>query len=89
MAWLIKRESRSSTYSPGQIEMAGERVAAFHTRTGQIFAVQADCPHKGGPLADGLLGGTTLLSPLHARKFELATGEPILGGCALKTGTFG
>lgn len=66
-------------------EVAGERLAVFHTRSGQVFAVQAACPHKSGPLADGLVGGTTVVCPLHAWKFDLATGEPIMGSCKLKT----
>lgn len=73
---------------PGEgrnFEVAGERIAVFHTRTGGIFAVQAACPHKKGPLADGLVGGTTVICPLHAWKFDLKTGEPILGSCNLKT----
>ena len=63
----------------------GEKVAVFHTRAGQVFAVRAECPHRGGPLADGLLGGTTLICPLHAWKFDLATGEALMGDCGLKT----
>jgi len=63
----------------------GERVAVFRTRAGQVFATQADCPHRGGPLADGLVGGTTLICPLHAWKFDLATGDPLMGECGLRT----
>src|SRR4051812_2648805 len=66
-------------------EIEGERVAVFHTRTGEVFATQAECPHKGGPLADGLVGGTTLVCPLHTWKFHLKTGEAILGSCGIKT----
>jgi nitrite reductase (NADH) small subunit len=67
-------------------EVAGERVAVFHTRSGAVYAVQASCPHKNGPLADGLVGGTTVICPLHAWKFDLQSGEPIFGGsCKLKT----
>jgi nitrite reductase (NADH) small subunit len=66
-------------------EVLGERVAVFHTRSGEVFAVQAECPHKGGPLADGLVGGTTVICPLHAWKFDLTTGLPLMGSCALKT----
>ncbi len=55
--------------------VSGERIAIFHTRAGQVFATQADCPHKAGPLADGLLGGKTLICPLHSWKFDLTTGE--------------
>lgn len=73
---------------PGEgrnFEVAGERIAVFHTRAGQVFATQANCPHRDGPLADGLVGGSTVICPLHMWKFELSTGEPILGSCRLKT----
>ena len=57
-------------------EVDGKRIAVFHARMGGFFAAQADCPHKGGPLADGLLGGTTVVCPLHDRSWDLATGAP-------------
>lgn len=60
-------------------------MAVFRARTGRVFAVQAECPHRGGPLADGLLGGTTLICPLHAWKFDLASGEALNGECGLRT----
>jgi nitrite reductase (NADH) small subunit len=62
-----------------------ERVAVFRTRSGQLFAVQAECPHKRGPLADGLLGGTTLICPLHSWKFDLRSGGALMGDCGLRT----
>ena len=63
----------------------GERIAVFRTRTNRVFAVQADCPHRGGPLADGLVGGTTVICPLHSWKFDLCTGAAQTGDCGLKT----
>ena len=69
-------------------DVGGERVAVFHTRSGEVFATQATCPHKGGPLADGLVGGGTVICPLHAWKFDLGTGEgagATPAGCRLKT----
>src|SRR3954462_2309497 len=63
----------------------GEKVTIFRTRGGQILAVQAECPHRGGPLADGLVGGTTVICPLHAWKFDLATGQALMGDCGLRT----
>jgi nitrite reductase (NADH) small subunit len=68
-----------------EFEVAGERIAVFRNRSGGVFAVQAQCPHKGGPLADGLLGGSTLICPLHSRKFDLASGTALSGDCGLKT----
>ncbi len=59
------------------------KIAVFHTRQGQVFAAQAECPHKKGPLADGLLGEQTLVCPLHSWKFDLRTGKTDSGPCAL------
>jgi nitrite reductase (NADH) small subunit len=55
----------------------GTRIAVFHSREGRVFATQPDCPHRGGCLSDGLLGGATLICPLHERAFDLATGACI------------
>ena len=65
--------------------VSGLDIAVFHTRTGQVYAVQAECPHRQGPLADGLLGGTLLVCPFHARKFDLTTGIGLQGDCNLQT----
>jgi nitrite reductase (NADH) small subunit len=73
-------EGEGRTFSIG-----ATRLAVFRGRDGEIFATQADCPHKGGPLADGLLGGSTLICPLHSQKFDLATGQAASGDCNLKT----
>jgi nitrite reductase (NADH) small subunit len=61
------------------------RVAVFHSRGGRVFATQAECPHRGGPLADGLVGGTTLICPLHEWSFDLQSGMAINGTCGLRT----
>jgi nitrite reductase (NADH) small subunit len=73
---------------PGEgrnFEVQGRRIAVFHTRTGEVFATQAECPHRVGPLADGLLGGTTLVCPLHSWKFDLRSGQALYGTCDLIT----
>lgn len=66
-------------------ELAGRKVAVFRNRQDQVFASQASCPHRAGPLADGLLGGSTLICPLHDWTFELSTGESLNGSCGIKT----
>lgn len=67
-------------------QVSGISIAVFRTRASGVFATQASCPHMGGPLADGLIGGTTLVCPLHANRFDLATGQPLGNECAaLKT----
>ena len=66
-------------------EVDGRRLAIFRGRDGAIFATQADCPHRQGPLADGLLGSGTLICPLHSLKFDLTTGKALNGDCSLQT----
>lgn len=33
-------------------EVNGLQIAVYHTYSGEVFATQPDCPHRGGPLAD-------------------------------------
>jgi nitrite reductase (NADH) small subunit len=70
LAQIPKGEGR--TY-----DVDGTKIAVFHTYAGAVFATQAACPHRAGPLADGLTGGTTLVCPLHERAFDMRTGAGI------------
>ncbi len=63
--------------------VAGIEIAVFHTREGHVFATQAHCPHKSGPLADGLTDGATVVCPLHDRIFSLSSGEGIGNSCSI------
>ena len=53
----------------------GDEVAVFRSRDGGIFAIENQCPHRQGPLSEGLLGSGVVVCPLHGHKFNLATGE--------------
>ena len=57
----------------------GVEIAVFHTRAGAVYAAQAECPHRQGPLADGIIGGTIVMCPFHSRKFDLTTGVGTAG----------
>ena len=64
-----------------EYRVQGEAVAVFRTRAGEVFATQARCPHRGAPLADGLIGGGRVVCPFHSYAFSLATGEPHANVC--------
>jgi nitrite reductase (NADH) small subunit len=67
-------------------QIGGTQVAVFHTRDGNVFATEATCPHKGGPLADGLVGAQKVICPLHAFVFDLSSGCATGNNCRdLKT----
>jgi nitrite reductase (NADH) small subunit len=65
------------------VEVGGRRLAVFRTRDDRVFATQADCPHRQGPLADGLLGQGVLVCPLHEWRFDLQTGATANGTCPI------
>jgi nitrite reductase (NADH) small subunit len=56
------------------VRIAGHEIALFNL--GDAFlAVENRCPHRGGPLADGILSGRSVVCPLHAWKVDLASGQ--------------
>jgi len=63
-------------------EVRGRRVAVFRCRNGEVHATGAECPHRGGPLADGILGEAAVICPLHGFVFDLRTGDARGRECA-------
>ncbi len=50
-------------------------VALFRTHEDKVFAVDDRCPHKGGPLSEGIVHGEAVTCPLHNWVFSLKTGQ--------------
>jgi len=50
-------------------------VALFRTEETEVHAISDSCPHKGGPLSDGIVHGKKVTCPLHNWVFSLETGE--------------
>jgi nitrite reductase (NADH) small subunit len=61
------REARS-------VRLSGRDIAVFNLGD-RFLAVDNRCPHKGGPLAEGIVCGATVVCPLHSRKVDLETGS--------------
>ncbi len=69
---------------PGEgrtFDLGDRRVAVFRTRAGRVYATQASCSHREGPLADGLLDDRCIVCPLHGFKFDLESGAPVGHDC--------
>jgi len=49
-------------------------IAIFRVESDQIFAVLDRCPHKGGPLSQGIVHGKSVTCPLHAWNIQLDDG---------------
>ncbi|TJZ92222.1 nitrite reductase small subunit NirD [Paracoccus gahaiensis] len=50
-------------------------VAVFRTADDRVFALDDRCPHKGGPLSEGIVHGASVTCPLHNWVFDMATGQ--------------
>ena len=53
------------------------KLAVFRTAGGQVFAIGDHCPHKGGPLSQGIVHGTSVTCPLHNWVISLETGRAL------------
>lgn len=50
-------------------------IAVFRNSQNEIFALRDKCPHKGGPLSQGIVSGNSVTCPLHNWKISLENGE--------------
>lgn len=50
-------------------------IAVFRTATDEVFALSDQCPHKGGPLSQGIVHGNSVTCPLHNWVISLETGK--------------
>ena len=64
----------------------GLDVAVFRNDANEVFALLDRCPHKGGPLSQGIVFGERVACPLHNWNIELPTGCAVTPdeGCTQK-----
>jgi nitrite reductase (NADH) small subunit len=59
------------------VETPEGRVAVFRTAEDRIFAIDDRCPHRGGPLSQGIVHGAAVTCPLHNWAISLETGKAL------------
>jgi nitrite reductase (NADH) small subunit len=57
------------------VRLATGCIAVFRTAEGEAFAIDDRCPHKGGPLSQGIVHGTSVTCPLHNWVIALDSGR--------------
>ena len=67
---IPRRGARCVTTSEG-------RIAVFRTQDDSVYAIDNTCPHKQGPLSEGIVHGASVTCPLHNWVFDLATGKAL------------
>ena len=91
-----KIKNNKSQVSLGSIERIGlghalsfvvdqEEIAVYRSRDGKVYAISNQCPHRQGPLSEGIFGDGKVICPLHGHKFDLTTGQGSEGGECIKT----
>jgi len=74
------REGRS-------VRLGDDEIAIFNLGYGYV-AIDNSCPHRGGPLCDGIVSGKAVVCPLHGWKISLETGEVLKPDVCVKVGTY-
>ena len=57
------------------VEVPDCNIALFRTTDDQVFALEDRCPHKNGPLSQGIVHGHKVTCPLHDWVIDLTNGE--------------
>ena len=58
------------------VEAGGRKIALFNAG-GQFYAIDNSCRHRGGPLGEGDLMGTTVVCPWHGWEYDVTTGQNV------------
>jgi nitrite reductase (NADH) small subunit len=59
------------------VRVRGVDIAVFRTSAGGVFALRDRCPHRGGPLSQGIVHGERVTCPLHEWVIDLKTGSAV------------
>lgn len=73
--WLRVTPTGNIPPREGRAVLIGDREIALFNLGDEFLATDNQCPHKGGPLCDGIVTATSVVCPLHAWKVNLATGQ--------------
>jgi nitrite reductase (NADH) small subunit len=76
MSALVRICAKGELPRPGEARefKAGQRTLCIANIDGTIRALDSECPHRGGPLAEGMIEDGKLICPWHAWAFDPATG---------------
>ena len=72
--WVRIASTESVPPREGRAVRVGEHEIALFNLGNRFLAVDNRCPHRGGPLADGIVAGGAIVCPLHAWKVCLESG---------------
>ena len=78
--WVPVAELHAIPIKEGKRVVYRDYEVALFNLNGEYLAVDNQCPHKAGPLADGIVAGKAVFCPLHNWKINLENGCALSGG---------
>jgi len=88
MSWIRVTETENIPLREGRAVQIGDREIAIFNLGGRFVATDNACPHRGGPLADGIVSGTHVVCPLHAYRVCLESGNVTKPEVCVKVDTY-
>ncbi len=74
MRWIRITDAENVPEREGRVLTLGSKPVALFNLGDRFVALENRCPHGGGPLADGIVGGTSVTCPLHNWRICLDSG---------------
>jgi nitrite reductase (NADH) small subunit len=75
--WTRVTQAENIPPLEGRSVTVGEVEIAIFNLKDRFVAIENRCPHKGGPLCDGIVSGTAVVCPLHGWRFDLESGMAV------------
>ena len=86
MADFVKAAKKSDIQAGASkvVDVGGQKVAVFNA-AGGFYAISNNCAHRGGPLGEGDLDGTTVTCPWHGWSYNVTTGAATQQAASVKS----
>jgi nitrite reductase (NADH) small subunit len=88
MKWFRVTQIENIPLREGRAVTLAEREIAIFNLGDRFVAVDNACPHRGGPLCDGIVSGASVTCPLHGYKVCLDTGEVLKPDVSIRVDTY-
>jgi nitrite reductase (NADH) small subunit len=88
MKWIRVTQAENIPLREGRsVTIGGDEIAIFNLGD-RFVAVDNACPHRGGPLCDGIVSGTSVVCPLHGYKVCLESGNVLKPEVAVRVDSY-
>ena len=88
MKWIRITQAENIPLREGRSVRIGDDEIAIFNLGDRYLAVDNSCPHRGGPLCDGIVSGDTVICPLHGWKISLETGHVLKPDVSVRVETY-